>query len=138
MPLIALDSESGRVVFKYNSSFGRVRSVAWSPNARLLASGGSDQTVRLWDAPTGQPRRTIQEHSQSVNSVAWNPDGQLLASSSVENTIKVWNSTSGFVTGAFEGHSETVAALNWSRDGRLASGSTDKQVLLDDVPPLVT
>jgi WD40 repeat protein len=48
-----------------------VRSVAFSPDGRLLASGSRDKTVRLWDPATGALTQTLEGHSEAVDSVAF-------------------------------------------------------------------
>ena len=44
---------------------------------QVVASASSDQTVRLWNASTGAPLRTLEGHTDLVNSVSFSPDGQV-------------------------------------------------------------
>jgi WD40 repeat protein len=66
-----------------------VNSVAWSPDGSQLASASDDNTVRIWDARTGQEVSKLQGHSSYVNSVSWSPDGSQLASASYDVTVLV-------------------------------------------------
>jgi hypothetical protein len=64
--------------------------VAFSPDGRQIASGSEDTTVRVWDAATGQHRKTLTGHSELVTAVAFSPDGRQIASGSWDETVRVW------------------------------------------------
>ena len=70
---------------------GRVRSVAFSPDGKTLASGSWDNKVKLWKVEDGTEIRSLTGHSRDyVYSVAFSPDGKTLASGSQDETIKLW------------------------------------------------
>ncbi len=68
-----------------------VKSVAFSPNSKLLASGSEDNTVRLWDTETLKELATLTGHTSNVNSAVFSPNGKLLASGSWDKTIRLWD-----------------------------------------------
>ena len=57
-----------------------VNAVAFSPDGKTIASGGDDNSVRLWDARSGRPRMTLAGHDSAVQAVAFSADEGLLAS----------------------------------------------------------
>lgn len=68
-----------------------VCAVAISPDGQTLASGSSDNTVKLWNLPTGQEIGSFKGHLERVDSVTFSLDGNTLASSSSDNSVKLWN-----------------------------------------------
>jgi WD domain, G-beta repeat len=55
-----------------------------SPDGRTLATGGRDNSVKLWDVATGQEIRTLGRHTRPVQAVAFRPDGHTLASAGLD------------------------------------------------------
>jgi len=64
--------------------------VSFSPDGRILASGSSDKTVRLWETASGREMHTIGGHTDTVSSLAFSPDGKLLMSAAQDGTVRLW------------------------------------------------
>lgn len=110
---------------------GSVVSVAFSPDGKTLASGSSDNTVKLWDVASGGEVRTLSGHTDWARSVAFSPDGRTLASGSGDETVKLWDVASGQEVRTLSGYTRDVWSVAFSPDGRtLASASSDKTVKL--------
>jgi WD40 repeat protein len=79
-------------VFKSNAPKGQDWvTVAWSPDGRLIATGGHDMVVRVWSALTCQELAKFEGHQGGVVSLAFSPDGKVLASGSKDSTILLWD-----------------------------------------------
>ena len=118
-----------------------VPSVSFSPDGTIIASGGEDNTVRLWDANTGDHLRTLTGHTSGVNSVSFSPDGNTIASGSSDHTVRLWDANTGSHLRTLTGHTKPVRNLvmsgvlsvAFSPDGNtIASGSSDNTIRLWD------
>ncbi|KAJ5982658.1 hypothetical protein N7451_012758 [Penicillium sp. IBT 35674x] len=112
---------------------GSVWSVAFSPDGRMLATGSTDNAVRLWGAATGVQRDTLSRHPRPVHSVTFSPNGRMLASGSWDNTVQLREAASGARRFTLRGHTRSVHSVAFSPDSQmLASGSADDTVRLWD------
>jgi WD40 repeat protein len=73
--------------------------------------------VKVWDAATGRPARTLKGHTGWVKSVAFSPDGKRLASAGQDGAVKAWDPATGQETRSLTGHTQEVRSAAWSPDG---------------------
>jgi WD40 repeat protein/tRNA A-37 threonylcarbamoyl transferase component Bud32 len=70
---------------------GAARCAAFAPGGKLLASGGADNTVRLYDTATGHLRKIFRGHAGPIEALSFSPDGRSLASASEDGAVKLWD-----------------------------------------------
>jgi WD40 repeat protein len=112
--------DSARTVATLTGHQQAVRSVAFSPNGKLLASGSSDNTIRLWQVHSGRKSTPLKGHHSAVLSVAFSPDGKTLASGSDDGTLRLWSVAAGHCLAVLLPLSEGWVA--YSPDGRYKFG----------------
>ncbi len=109
-----------------------VRSVAFSPDGRRLASAGGNYgtsgEVKVWDMATGRELFCLRGHKDLVSCVAFSPDGRRLASANggvyTPGEIKLWDAADGRELLRLPAHTTPVRGLAFSPDGRqLASAA---------------
>nr|WP_239161111.1 Hsp70 family protein [Virgisporangium ochraceum] len=114
----------------------KVYCLAFHPRDAVLAAGGIDGTVQMWDIvtrrPVGEPMRG---HDGYVRTVAFSPDGRHLATGGNDVTVRLWNVDERRQVGTpLTGHRTVAAAVSFSADGAvLASGGAEGTVRLWDV-----
>jgi WD40 repeat protein len=110
----------------FAENFGSGLSVAISPNGKLLAMGGTNGDIHLWQLPETQLLITNKGHASLVFSVVFSPDSRMLASGSADGTVKLWDCSTGECLKVLQGHIGNAWSVAFSRDGHsLASGSGD-------------
>lgn len=142
---------------KLNQLEYKVRSVSFSPDGQIIATGAEDSIVKFWE-PSGAPIKNKDWNTKShgVKSVKFSPDGQIIATVGGDETVKLWNSsknqeirleTSGITTVGFSpnqndkliatgGDKGIVSVWDWDERQQVAEfkGSWDKTVSVSFTP----
>src|SRR5262249_31987226 len=80
---------------------------SFSPCGRRIATGGENNSVKVWDVDTGQETLTLKGHTGPVLSVTFSADGRRIASGSGGETARVWDAATG----------QELLVLKRSKDG---------------------
>jgi len=95
--VVLWDMESGAVLRTLEGHTGMVEQVSFSPDGKILASGGYGGEVRLWDFRTGTlmgfTSRGQGDDRKTITSMTFSPGGKMLVSGDDTGTIKTWRLT---------------------------------------------
>jgi WD40 repeat protein len=104
-----------------------IRSVHFSPDNNMLATGSDDKTVHIWDVAANECTNILKGHTMGVISVFFSPDGAKLVSGSCDQTICIWNLAISRCIGTIQVHS-AVHSLCYSVDGTLLAYPSRKSI----------
>ncbi len=108
-----------------------VHCLSLSPDGKLLASAGFDNTIKLWERNGAALKElaTLTGHTGPVYAVAFSSDAKLLISSSLDKTARVWSVAEKKMLAEIKGHTDIVDTVAISPDGKqVFTGSADKSV----------
>ena len=126
IPIVSQDRPE--LVLQLGHSQG-VTCAAFAPDGTWVASGGADNSILIWQLPSGRHLRTLAGHNGPIRSIAISANGEWLASGSNDRTIKVWHVAKGTETFTLTGHAGSINSLAFSPSGEwLVSGSSDKSI----------
>ena len=111
-----------------------VNDMTFSPDRKLVASGSSDRTLRLWTPATATLHRMLTGGFNGDVTVTFSPNGKLIAYASFDNTVRFWDPATGTVRSTLKFHSIAISAIAFSPDGKLvASASRGGTVMLEAI-----
>ena len=67
-----------------------VNSATYSPDGQWIVTASQDQTVKIWNAETGQEILTLTGHDGGVTSAFYSPDGQRIVTASQDQTVRLY------------------------------------------------
>ena len=108
-----------------------VDAVALTADGSVLAAGGQDRAVHIWDSADGRQITVLGGFAGPVRTVAFSPGGTLLAAGSADHTIRLWNAARHTIVNVLNGDTGTIEDLAFDPDRPvLASASADGQIRL--------
>ncbi len=117
-------------LFGYDYS-ENIYQLAWSPNGKIIASIGDDQTLRVWNSRSAQLIWAFGSESYFCSNITWSPKGDLVAT--IDGTmVKIWDVDTGDEQLQFE-HTALMFFLSWSPDGTKIAAADSRDVIVWDI-----
>jgi WD40 repeat protein len=143
---------------RFEASHAGIRSLAFSPDARIIVTANADESLSVWEVLTGREclrikpsvvEKAVKKPAKvqdvlgigplpAITSIAISPDGRTLAATSPDRSVRLWELKSGQELGSFKGHQAPVLAVAFAPDSRtLISGAADTTALAWDAGGLL-
>jgi hypothetical protein len=135
-PAVGRPSLPAAAVARLNAGSNPFLCLAFSPDGKIVASGGYEKIIRLWDPATGTELRRWTAPEGNFASMVFSPDGRLLATGATQGPIvHLWEAASGKELHALEGLPHGASSLAFSPDGKVlaAGGYRTEEAFLWDV-----
>jgi WD40 repeat protein len=132
--VVLFDAHTGALMRTLRGHTSTVFCVTFSADGQRLASGGADQTVRVWNVQTGETVAVYKGQPADVWCVAFSPDGKRVASGDAKGKLRIWETETGKELLSLTGHNDRCYGVAFNPDGsRIVSiGHYDKKVMIWD------
>lgn len=123
------DGTTGQLLHQMLENFptenNMINSIVFSPDGKLLAVGGDENLIRVWDVSSGKLLYELQ-HDSDVLELCFSPDGSVLASASADATVRFWDTHTGKNLYTLHGFKQPLQHVAYFQGGRkLVVGSLD-------------
>ncbi|XP_045488395.1 autophagy-related protein 16 isoform X1 [Pieris rapae] len=126
-----------KVALRFDAHDGEVNAVKWSPTDRIVATGGADRKVKLWDVSklgTSENRGTLVGSNAGVMSVDFDSTGAFIVGASNDFASRVWTVGDQRLRHTLTGHSGKVMAAKFlGEPSKVITGSHDRTLKIWDL-----
>lgn len=91
--LLVWEWQSETYVMKQQGHGSGMACLVYSPDGSLVATGGEDTKIKIWNCSTGFCFVTFSEHESGVTGLAFTPNGKVVISSSLDGTVRAFDMT---------------------------------------------
>ncbi len=128
---VVWDIRTGERIMTVGDELDEVLAADISADQSLIALGGPEKIVRVYNTSTGELAYECKKHTDWIYSLEFSPDGVLLATSDRNGGLLVWEAHTGREYLTLSGHTAAVTSVSWRIDGNvLASASEDTTIRL--------
>jgi WD40 repeat protein len=136
------DPESGSLLKTLIGHEAYVTSITISTDGELIASGGLDGSVIVWDISTSNPLFRLDAHTDAIEELTFSPDGKLLVTTGADAAMRIWDVASGNMLQEYTDFTGGVTTATFSPDGTQLAFSDSAlhvwQLRLDDTKTVNT
>ncbi|KAF3883778.1 MULTISPECIES: WD40 repeat domain-containing protein [Nostocales] len=123
------DVKTNTLICSFTPHSSWIKQIVFSPDDRILASGGNDHTIKLWNVQTNCEIKTLQEYS-TIQALAFSPLEPILASVTRYGTIRLWDLETMEEIHSFKSSQEEAINLKFSPDGKLLGSSNKSSIFV--------
>uniref|UniRef100_A0A7S1X1M1 Anaphase-promoting complex subunit 4 WD40 domain-containing protein n=1 Tax=Tetraselmis chuii TaxID=63592 RepID=A0A7S1X1M1_9CHLO len=103
-----------------------VVALSFSSSGELLATGGMDGVVKIWDTSSGDLVQSLEGPGEAINWIEWHPKGDVVLAGSEDYSVWMWGARVGKCMQVLSGHSGSVNCGKFTPDGKaIVTGSQD-------------
>lgn len=93
---------------QFPQGMGTIFDLKFSPDGQLLAAGGTDGRVHIWEVATGRKKFLLTGHTGWIRTLCFSDDGKYIATGSGDRTIRIWDVISGECLYILTGHQDII------------------------------